>query len=456
LLAYANLPASKTALRLIEAVRQRLQGPAFLARHRTHPQAFTLRRQLTFARVILLVLQKGFKSLQGRLSDFFAQLAAEEGAAADPVTAGAWTQARAKLQHTAFLELNEAAVLASFYYPDNEAQVRRWRGHRLGAIDSSLIHLPQSEALGRHFGWESTANGGGPCAVRHVMARASVYFDVLNHLALDARLEPARTAERPVGALHLGAVRPGDLVLTDRGYCSREWFVRVQSAGADFVCRVPRRWHAAADALFGQDRAGVSCTVELEVKGRLRRVLRQAGRGREVLRVRLVSLRLATGELELLATSLLEEAAYPTQAFGEVYGWRWGVETFYGVLKGRLGLENFTGQSLEAVRQDFFSSVFLSNVESVLSAPAQEELTAGDAHRQHPARVNRAQSFQALKRQALELFYREGPAEEILAELTQLMQLAPVAQRPQRVCPRRAPSLCRSLHYLRYKKKHIF
>jgi hypothetical protein len=32
---------------------------------------------------------------------------------------------------------------------------------------------------------------------------------------------------------------------------------------------------------------------------------------------------------------------------------RWGVETFYGVLKGRLELEHFSGQSVEAVRQDF-------------------------------------------------------------------------------------------------------
>ena len=98
--------------------------------------------------------------------------------------------------------------------------------------------------------------------------------------------------------------------------------------------------------------------------------------------------------------------------------------------------------------------VFLSNVESVLSAPAQAELSAGDAQRQYAVRVNRAQSFHALKSQALALFYREGPAEAILADLTRLMQLAPVAQRP--APPRRPPSLCRSLNYLRYKKKHTF
>jgi Transposase DDE domain len=406
--------------------------------------------------VILFILQKGLRSLQGRLLDFFERLALEAGEPAQPVTAGAWSQARAKLRHTAFIELNEEAVLASFYHPENDAQVRRWRGHRLCAIDGSLLQLPESEALGQHFGWEATANGRGPCAVRHVQARASVYYDLLNALALEARLEPGRTAERALGTLHLGAVRSGDVVMTDRGYCGLEWFGRVQGAGADFVCRVSRRWRREADALFAANQAGLSRRVELAVQGRLRRVLRQAGFVQAVLRVRLVTVRLATGELEVLATSLLDEAAYPTPAFGEVYHWRWGIETFYGALKGRLGLENFTGESLEAVRQDFFSSVFLSNVESVLSAPAQAELSTGDAQRRYAARVNRAQSFHALKSQALALFYREGPAEEILAELTRLMQLAPVAQRPERVVPRRTPSLCRSLHHLRYKKKHPF
>ena len=126
--------------------------------------------------MLLLVLQKGVKSLQGRLAEFFAGLA--PAAAPGTVTAGAWRQARAKLSYTAFLALKEEAVLASFYGPDTQGQVRRWRGHRLCAIDGSDVHLPGGEALGRHFGWVATANRGGPCAVRHVRALASVYFDV--------------------------------------------------------------------------------------------------------------------------------------------------------------------------------------------------------------------------------------------------------------------------------------
>jgi Transposase DDE domain len=134
----------------------------------------------------------------------------------------------------------------------------------------------------------------------------------------------------------------GDLVLTDRGYCSLLGFLRVQSAGADFLCRVPRGCLAAADALFAANQAGVSVTVELASTKVQRRALRRAGLPLAGTRVRLVSVRLSTGELEVLATSLLDEALYPAEVFGEAYALRWGIETYYGRLKGRLGLENFT------------------------------------------------------------------------------------------------------------------
>ena len=42
-------------------------------------------------------------------------------------------------------------------------------------------------------------------------------------------------------------------------------------------------------------------------------------------------------------THLLDEAVYPTECFGELYHGRWGIQTFYGLLKGRLDLGNFTG-----------------------------------------------------------------------------------------------------------------
>ena len=59
-----------------------------------------------------------------------------------------------------------------------------------------------------------------------------------------------------------------------------------------------------------------------------------------------------------------------------MYHWRWHHETYYGLLKGRLDLENWSGQSAAAVRQDFHAAVLLANLESLLSGPAEEAVAA--------------------------------------------------------------------------------
>src|SRR2546427_1020430 len=110
----------------IEKLRQQLCDVQFSARHRVRPEDFTRQRQLTFPIVMLFVLQKTVKSIQRHLHEFLNELTG--GQLFEPVTAGAWTHARAKLKHTAFIELNQSTVLPSVYGPEQEPKLRRWRG----------------------------------------------------------------------------------------------------------------------------------------------------------------------------------------------------------------------------------------------------------------------------------------------------------------------------------------
>jgi hypothetical protein len=49
--------------------------------------------------------------------------------------------------------------------------------------------------------------------------------------------------------------------------------------------------------------------------------------------VRLVKVALEGGEMEGLATSLLDRQRYGRERLKEMYGWRWGVETYVDRLK---------------------------------------------------------------------------------------------------------------------------
>jgi len=321
-------------------------------------------------------------------------------------------------------------------------------------VDSSLVRLPSSVALGEVFGWVQCANHYGPLE-RYPQARVSVLYDVLNAVALEARLSASTGAETELAHQHLAVVQPGDVLLNDRGYTGYRWLVAVRAAGAHFVSRCSRGSFATVRQLFRRKEAGLSVEVRLPAPKPVRAECRQRGWPLQ-LTVRLVTVRLPSGELEVLATSWLDAVAYPNEVFGPVYGQRWGQETYYGRLKGRLDLEHCSGQTVEAVEQDFHAPVLLSNVESVLVGPAQEQVAVGTAGRQQPAQVNRAVSLHAVKYRWIELLTSRVPAAVILAELTEWFQANPVSRRRGRTVPRRERSSPRSYHYQRRVRKYVF
>lgn len=438
---------------LIEKIRALLNDSGFLVRHRMSEVDFTRMRKLTFVMVNLILIRKSLKSVTRRLHEVWGRLGFLDcGADTAPPTASAWSQARAKLSPGALVELNQEVVLKEFYA--QPGAVKRWRGHRLLACDGSELRLPVSEKLAEKFGVVRTEDRHGKL-VEFSQARISVFYDVLNALVLDAQMGPYKEPEIKLMEPHLKHLQKGDLSLWDRGYPSLEFFARISATGTDFVARCSRNTFAAARALFKEGRGGVSRRVTLKAEGLQRAELVALGLPVEVT-VRFVSVKLNTGEIEVLATSLLDEEAYPCDIFGALYHKRWGVETFYHGLKSHLDLENFSGESVHAVEQDFQAMILVSNLESVLTRPAQQQLSAGDAKRENPAVVNHTVSLHAIKDHVLELFYTGLPAAEILARLTGLFTAAPVCERPGRKVPRAPVGPRRSLAYQRYQKKAVF
>jgi hypothetical protein len=435
---------------IIQRIRQVLGEPGFCERHRRRPQDFTRQRHLGLMRTVVMLLQKTVRSVQLHLHEFFERLGEHQA----PITASAWSQGRLKLRPRALVELNQRAILEPVYATGSAFGVKRWRGHRLVGIDSSLIHLPNTEAVGQEFGWVNCQNQQGACG-RYAQGRLSVLTDVLNRMALQTLLVGWETGERELAREHLSVLEPGDLALLDRGYASYELFARFIVGQRSFVCRCARSSFGAVNRLFAQNQAGQSLEVELRPPNGTVGEVRTAGLP-ERITVRLVTVRLRSGELEVLATNLLNEQLYETAVFGELYHCRWGIETYYGLLKSRLDLEHFTGCSVDAVRQDVYATIFLSNLESVLTRPAQRQLTQDSAPRQHPAQVNRAVSFHALKCHLIALLLSSEPPWQVLQKLERLFVGTPVTVRPTRTVPRRKGSAWRSYWFQRHVRKSVF
>jgi len=402
---------------------------------------------------MLFILQKTAKSIQRHLHEFLDALVGEP--VDEPVTAGAWTHARAKLKHTAFIELNTQNILPAIYRAENSESLQRWRGHRLLGVDSSVLRLPKSDELMEQFTPVEVLCQLGTTGVSYPEARMSVLYDLLNHAGLDGRLEPSRMGEVALAIEQLAQASAGDILVSDRGFTGYRYLASLVARGLHFVARCPKSSFTPAQDLFRMDRAGRSVVARIYAPKDERAELRRLGLPLE-LTVRFLSLRLSTGELEVLATSLLNESDYPTEEFLQVYGWRWGHESFYYRLKSRLDLENFSGQTAEAIRQDFHSALLLCNLETILTGPAQSVLRDQSAGHQYPKAINHAVAYHAIKHRLLDLLYSQTPAAEIVIELQRMLLASPVTQRRDRKVPRRKVSLHRSYYFQRCVRKTTF
>jgi hypothetical protein len=431
---------------VVNTTKKLLKDEEFKSHHRTSPKVFLRERKLTFSLVILLIMQKTMKSIQLLLNEVFGQIDL------DPATNSAFTQARRHLKHTAFIELNQKAIVAE-YYPDGTYQ--RYQGFRLLAIDSSKLRLPDSRDVSDTFGTINITNGKDSQPIgKHAHGLASVCYDVLNKIVIDSQLGTARAYEVDLAALHLPATQTQDLLLCDRGYTSYQWLATCVQHQRHFVVRCSAGSFKMARQML-EGLGADSQRVDLTPSFRQRLVVMALGLP-SVLTVRFVRVRLPNGELEVLVTNLLDEKPFPTSSFRRLYHLRWGVETLYGVVKTRLQLENFSGLTAESVRQDFFATIFITNLESVLTEEATTQLKKKTTKNLHPQQVNQAVSFNAIKNYVIALFYLENNSEEILRQLTQLFLTNPNSVRPQRSVPRRQRSPTQRLNYHQRIKKICF
>jgi len=359
--------------------------------------------------------------LQTELDAFFKAFASGKGR---QVTKSAFSQARKKFKHTAFIELNDDQV--SYFYehfaPDT------WRGIRLLAIDGTMATLPNNEAVGAHFGsWHPQA--GGKCA----KARISQLFDVLNKISVEARIASKDRGERDLAAEHLVHLRENDLVLLDRGYPAFWLFSAIRDTDAHFCSRMClQEWNVVKQFLLSGLREQI---VEIEPAYSAKKACDERGLSQTPIPVRLLRIELSDGQIEVLATSLLDQARYPYELFKELYIQRWPVEEDYKAMKSRLEVENWSGESVESVRQDFHATIFAKNLAAILAQPAQHAVREQSAHKKYTYKVNMTHLYAQLKMTIVKLFTAANPL-KLLRRLWQHMTKTIEPIRPNRSNPR--------------------
>lgn len=416
----------KNCAKLIDFIKKLITDEDFIERHKVNESDFTRKRSLPFSTVLVILLNFLKSSIQNELDKFF-QTISKTDVPSRTVTDSAFCQARKKLKHSAFIELIHKCC--DFFY--RLFSPKRWNGFRLLAVDGSTVQVPKNEETEKYFGVWHPAKTEETCPV----ARVSQMFDVLNHMTVDAVIAPKSEGERTLAIKHFKFLDSNDLALLDRGYPAFWLFQLINNKGAEFCARLAiDLWTNTVNELLDSELN--EKIVELKPSYFSKKECEKLGLPITPLKVRLIRIDLEDGEIEVLATSLLDFELFPYEIFKDLYFKRWPVEEQYKLLKSRIEIANFTGKSVQAIMQDFYARVFMSNLTSILAFPIHDKIVEKHKGSKLDYKINWTQALAKMKNTTILIFFRENII-PIIKELFKLFLANNSAVRPDRHFPRK-------------------
>jgi len=355
-------------------------------------------------------ISRGVKSsLQRELDSFYKEVTGSDFNIRE-VTKGAFTQARSKLSHEVFIKLNES-VNNTFY---SEAPYLVWNNMRLLSIDGTRLVLPNHKSVIEEFG----EHGFGPKAdSKKSLAMGSFLYDPINMLTLDAQITSYASSERELLYKHLEKVKREDLLLLDRGYPSIALIFLLKAKGIQFCMRMKENWWLNVKEFLESGKSHQIVSFRLPKKDR--HLLKDfPGMFQEQVKCRLVRVELPNGEKEILCTSLMDSQKYPVEDIAELYHYRWNEEEGYKLFKARMEVENFSGKTALAVKQDFFAKVFIMSLCANLAFPIEEKVKKEyeqEKELKHRQKINRTNAISMTREICIGLFLKNLIKKALLA-----------------------------------------
>lgn len=348
---------------------------------------FTRERKLPLKNLIVLIMSS-CSSIQRDLDRFYKSVNNSDFNIRE-VTKSAFSQARKKLNPWAFKRLNEVVVKS--FYENNE--VYTWYGMRVMAVDGTRLVLPNHPTVKEEFGVHSF----GPNAdSERSLALSSVFYDVLNLVAVDSQMAPYASSERDLLYKHLEFAREEeDLILLDRGYPSMALFFLLSAKKLQFCVRMKDNWWLEV-AKFNKGGLNEQI-VTFKLPKKDRKLLKDFPEWHDKqIKCRLIKVELDSGENEILCTSLIDMEKYEYEDFIQLYHYRWSEEEAYKLLKCRVEVENFSGKNVIAVKQDFYAKMFLLTLCAAYAHPIEEKVRQeykANENRKYDQKINRTNAI---------------------------------------------------------------
>ena len=336
----------------------------------------------------------------------------------------AFVQARKKIKPEVFKHLNQRII--EEFYKDNSGVLRQFDNLRILAMDGSRLTLPFTKELEEIYG--QTKNQTNTYIVQ---TKACVLYDLLNEICINGVLSSIDTDERTQAKQLLEHCQANDLIIYDRGYPSFELIYEHYQKNLHFLMRMPLDFSQVVKDFVASGKT--SQIVEIK-PGQKKSFENKPYTKSSTLKIRLLRITLNGGGIEVLATSLLDSKHYGNEVFKELYFKRWKIETYYDELKNKLKIEEFCGYSNQSILQDFYSTLFVSNIQTLIENEINEEIEKESETKniKYQYKINTTLSYGFMKDRILELFFTKNDMNDIINELKELFKKHLIPIRPNR------------------------
>ena len=413
----------KHALHFINLSKDFINSNITLKNYRVKDKDFTRTRKLSFYGLSVCLMRLLRQNIQIELYAYFSALNAIHCNNQFSFTSSAFVQSRKKMKPDMFYDLSR--IIAEDFYQDNDENVQLYKGHRLLSIDGSTINLPVNNKTRQVYGVFNNQKKTNDV----VLGRVSMMYDVLNEIVLDGKLCPYKTGEIPLSQEHFKFAKENDLIIMDRGYPSFESMYEMQKKKIHFIYRCKTDFSNQVNQFYVSKSKETIIEIKPKQNGSFKDLPYNK---RTTIQVRMIRIKLTSGETEILMTSLLDKVTYPYSDFKELYFKRWGIETYYNRFKNIIGVENFSGTSDQFIQQEFNCALYISNIQSILTKEAQEEANQKYESRKYEYKINSSLSLCFIRNKLIKLFTSEKQAEEIMEELNKLFVKNVIPVRPNR------------------------
>ena len=338
-----------------------------------------------------------------------------------PVTGAAFSLARYKIELSFFKDLNK--ILVDFH---QQRIFKLWKGYQLIAVDGSTVSLPPSSQIKEYFGIYSQKGNG----VKTCMAQILFLYDVCSEFVIAGKISKTEVSEKVQFRSCLAELpQSKSIFILDRGFGYFNTCKELILQQRDFCIRL-----SAEQSLFAKSALKNSINdlvIDWNPSEREKSTCLRHGIDYEPIKIRITKIQLKTGEIELLASSLLDIGKFALTDINNLYRLRWGVEEGFKKLKPKMKIEQFGSRKPQGIFQEFEAHLFMMNMVSILGDQAEDEIEKKCRNRKLNYKYNWQNAFRWVRYNMLQLIgYKD--IENLILKLKELITRSVIPIKPDR------------------------